>query len=78
MASFLCWQPDLGYEPQDGRYVQASSASAAAEEYAHHRDSYDADYPDEREVVVRDPDGVDHKFRVTAEIVRHLHVREVA
>lgn len=63
MVEFRCWDRDDADE-SDARAFRDWTASAAAERFAESR--YSDDYPDERSVCVRCPDGVLKCFRVEA------------
>ena len=80
-AAFLLWRPDYGETEDDARRIHASSASAAAEQWAERNDADSAEYGivggSDATVCVRCPDGKTRTYIVSGEAVPQYHARRV-
>jgi len=78
---FLIWRPAPAETEDCARRVYASSASAAAEQWADLEDAIDGDYDivegSDATVCVRCPDGKIRTYIVSGEAVPQYHARRV-
>lgn len=79
MKQHLVWCPDLGSSDEDGLRIMAHDPDDAACLWAKREDSNSADYwivgGTDANVIVRDPNGIEHALIVSGETIPHYRAR---